>query len=160
MISLFLSFVSYLIAVFFHVLIHRYLVRIGKKTFASVGVFLFGLILHAVIAFRFSELPSTSIVLYGLLSWLHIIIFTESYYGDMGPSRKILSTLRTQGSMREKEIIDCFSNQVLIGNRLDHLCDDGLVLKKNGRYFPSPKGARLHHWLEQYRQLLNWQSSG
>lgn len=160
MISIALSFISYLISVVIHVLLHRYLVRVGKKTFASVGVFFIGLVLHAVVAFRFLPLPWTSTVLYGLLSWLHIIVFTESYYGDMGPSRKILAMLRKKHAMTYHEIVTLFSDQVLIENRIHNLERDGLIRGKNGHLCATKRGRNLHRLLQWYRALFHWESSG
>lgn len=160
MISIAFSILVYLCFVCVHVFLHRYLVRIGKKTFASVGVFFIGLVVHSAVAFRFYPLPLTSIVLYGLLSWLHVIVYTESYYGDMGPSRKILAALRKKREMTEQEIIGLFSNQVLIKKRIQHLQQDDVVREKNGYLLATEKGLRLHRLLEGYRALLKWESSG
>src|SRR3989338_4400467 len=155
--SILLAFVSYLICVFTHVRLHRHLVRIEKKTFASVGVFFIGLIFHTIIAFLFVSLPWTSTVLYGLLSWFHIIVFTESYYGDMGPSRKILAMLRKKHAMTYHGIVTLFSDQVLIENRIHNLQRDGLIRGKNGHLWATKRGRNLHRLLEWYRALFHWE---
>lgn len=160
MTSLLISLLSYVIFVGIHVILHRYLVRIDKKTFASVLVFFIGLLIHAGISFLFLPLPWTSITLYGLLSWLHIVIFTESYYGDMGPSRQILAALKEKKAMTYQEIVNLFSDHVLIEKRIHNLQHDGLVTGDKSRLQATGRGLKLHRLLESYRALLQWKSSG
>lgn len=160
MISALVALFSYLLFAFIHILIHRYLVRIGKERFASIGVFFIGFIIHAMIAFQFLPLPWTSIIAYSLLSWLHSILFTGPYNNDTGPSMTIYFALRSRLRMTHSELLNVLSDEILILQRLRHLQSSGLITKNHGTYTATPRGKRLDTLLESYRGLLGWKSSG
>ena len=172
MVFLLFSVISYLVCTGIHAMLHRLLARWRKMTFASVWIFLLGLIFQVVNVWYFLHpsdpwnsiwnlpLQWTSIVMYGLLVWLHIILYTGPYFGDQGPSIRIRKRLTASGPMTLEEIRNLFSDHVLIEKRIHDLIAGEFIEKRNGRFTATSKGFRLHNLLEQYRKLIRWDSSG
>lgn len=160
MISIAFSILVYLCSVCVHIFLHRWLVSIGKVTFASVGVFCIGFFVHAGIAISYLSLPLTSIVLYCLLAVLHIIFFTSPYNNDLGPSITLYFALQKHRVMTEKELLSLLSDEVLIHQRLRDLQSSGLIYRTKNSASATEKGKSLDRLLETYRRLLGWKSSG
>lgn len=160
-ISILLFFVSVLV----HIGIHKLLLKIGIITFKAWFVFLLGFILNSYILFSYSTRASTkelffvSLLIYPLLALDYILIIMTPYLGYISPSSKIILLLKKKG-MTRKEILNHFSNQEEIDQRLTDLLNDRLIQKTRSHYTIQNKGTMFLRFISFYRNVFNLRSTG
>jgi hypothetical protein len=169
MITIFISFFVFAIVAMTHVLLHRWLITKGIKTFKSTFIFSFGFMMLLFIFWlqqisgfyrSYDFIPITAIIIYMLTSMLYIMLFTSPYTGDISPSTMLLSLIKNSPGLTLPVILKHFSNQELIENRLKNLISQAYVQKSDQIYKVLPKGKNLIRLIDTYRRLLNWKSSG
>lgn len=158
-----------------HIFLHRLLAKLGIRTFKSVSVYGLGLIfIISLSSFNIIKhlfynktgtlqslpIPITGIVLYSLLSILNIMFFTSPYMGNISPSYKILLLIKNSRGLSKKAILKSFSDQELIGKRLNNLVLDGFLQRNKKLFKILPKGQKLVSVIDYYRSWLKWKSSG
>ena len=145
----------FIIITIVHIFLHRLLAKKGIRTFKSVYIYGLGLILLISLS-----APATGTVLYSVLSILNIIFFTSPYMGNISPSYKIMLTIKESHGLSKQAILKQFSDQELIGKRLDNLVLDGFLQKKEKLFKILPKGEKIISFIDFYRSCLKWRSSG
>jgi len=175
MIYILISLVVFICTTIVHVFLHRLLTKLGIRTFKSVSIYGMGLI-FLIFLFSFNipaslfpdkpgtlmnlPIPITAIVLYSLLSILNIMFFTSPYMNNTSPSYKIFLQIRQSRGLSKQEIVRSFSDQELIGKRLNNLVLDGYLQKNKKRFKILPKGKKIISIIDFYRSWLKWESSG
>ena len=169
---IFISLSVFILTVFFHILIHRYLASRNVITFRTVLVFPLGsliamyivLIFHAQFvgttnSIWFSYAPVSTIIVNVLATLLYIMLFASFFLEGESPSGKILFMIR-RGPLRPSRILQKFTDTSIIGRRLELLVTSGLVEKNHSFYRLTPKGKLLIKFLTVYRNILRWDFGG
>ncbi len=175
MINIFISIMVFLAVSVIHVGIYRMLKKIGIKSFKTVIIYVLGFLLLSFVSWPIVSsaaylahntagldvlLPFSSLLIYLLVSILAIMFFTSPYTGDISPTLQIIRLLKRNGAMSNKDLLDSFSADELIDNRLRFLVQSGYVQKKRASFYITPKGLRLISVINMYRKWIKWKSSG
>lgn len=164
---LIVSLAVFFIAVFLHVITHRLFADRGIKSYKTVLVLVFGIIINLFLMLLIAitpscslKLPLTGILLNGLLTCLYTAFFTSVYLGDESPASRIVKLVSAKNKMTEKEILNEFSDKILVFKRLDDLVNSGHTEQKGRRYIITKRGFRLNRVINWYRSILRWDWGG
>lgn len=173
MIYIFITLLSFLSFVILHIFSHKILAIVGKATFKSILVMPISIIVFSFITiYRLPQMldngkswwtvpiPVNAIILYGIFTAIYLIYFTNAYYGESSPTGKIYEILKEKGKATFKQIVDEFSDEDLIGKRLDNLVTGGLIRKKGKIYYLTLKSQKVMKAFDVYRRLLGWDRGG
>lgn len=159
MLSLLLSILVFVGAVCCHVIVHRLLVRLGIVTTKTIIVYVIGFLVLAVIV-RSMTFPVTSLWFYTLLVVSHLLYFLSFLSDAQSPSAKLLQVVKERGPLDRRAILTHFSNDELIGMRLQRLIGSGLLDGDGGRLHMGPGGSVIAGFFGLYRKLLQWDDGG
>lgn len=163
MIDIVLTIITFLLTVFCHIILHRWLQKYGYKTFKTIVIFFIGFFINAWILlspFYVFTFSFSAIVLYGLLSLVYILLFTSPYLEDLSPSFSIILLLNRYHMLRSNEIMNNFSDKIVIVKRLEALVHSGKIRKNNSRYIITTSGRRIIGFIDLYRRILGWEFGG
>lgn len=159
-----------------HMVIHRVVVLLGKKSFKTIAIFVVGLIAHVYIVVFLAPniatfmltnyslwtypLVMTSTMLYGLLALAYVIYIASPYLGDEGPTNKVLRILRTGSGLTAHEIEQAFTNEELFIKRVGDLQAAGWIKTARKRHRLSSRGRVLASSMSWYRKILKYHKGG
>lgn len=162
----------FLLSLLLHALIHKLLARKGKVSMFSLTVFFFGFavnvlwINYVVTDSKVVSYPYSSLFFYVLISVCFMILYgglvlDNPKSGEVSPSGHILQMLhRKKSGLTLYQIENEFSEDNLVGKRLQELISSGIIIKKKKKYQLLPKGWRLITIIRLYRRILGWLPSG
>lgn len=155
MFSLLLSMVVFVGALCCHVIVYR----VRRSPVAAIIAYPVGLA-FLVFFLRAEAFPFTAIFLYCLLVAGYLLYFL-SYTNDAeSPSAKVLEVIKLYGPLGRRAILAHFTDEELIGMRLTRLIGSGWLVKKDGRFSVTGRGAFIAGLFAWYRGLLGWTDGG
>ncbi len=136
-----------------HVLIHKCIKSyFGTIRFASMGVYVFGLVLLFLLL-DFSQIRYSLSAFYILLTIIYGLYYTVSIKDYGSPTSKIMMLLRSQ-PMTYAEIKKHFSVKELLLGRFDDLCTSQLVSVNNGKVYVSNRGRYVVWLIRIHRKIM------
>jgi len=156
-------------------MIHRILMIIGKRTFATVHVLTVGCMINATVIYFlyrslspisqngslwFYPIPVSASVLYILLYFAYIIYSVSPYLGQEGPTSRILMLFRKHQKLTEQQLIAAFTDKEIIFDRIDDLVRSKCVTKRGTYILLSPVGSIIARGILKYRTVLGIQRGG
>jgi hypothetical protein len=144
-----------------HIIIHRMLYSRGVVTFASMAVYLTGLILlYGVWKSGNLTLPLASVVLYILC----VTSFAPHYMAvtleGETPAYAIMKAFIRKKTQTLRALVSLFTEKGLLWDRIDALTASGLVKKSGSRFIITDSGATISALFSVYRQLFHRGAGG
>lgn len=176
MVYFLVTIIVFLLSVTGHIGYHRLKIHFKKKSFKTIGIFFVGFLLNCTILGKIYfdslqltnmyasvwlyPLPFSGAFFYIMLFFSYIIYSASPYLGQEGPTSKILTFLQKHPYKTKKQIVDAFTDNDTILDRIRDLVQVGWVLRKGSYMTVAPKGALLARLLLWYRSLLQFKRGG
>lgn len=139
-----------------HVILHRILIAKGILTFRSVLCYAVGLLIMGTLVNSGVFLyPLTSLTLYVLLSLIAVFFYLTPYLGGETPASMILAALHEHKRHSYKELRNLFTEEQLIGKRIEDLLSTGCIVQRKGTLRVTAKGRHLLGVIRIYQKLFH-----
>lgn len=176
MIYLGVTFIIFLLTVVGHIGYHRLTIWLGKKSFKTIRIFFLGFLLNSYFMVHIFmatieetsvtsspwlyPLPLSGAFFYIMLFFSYIIYSASPYLGQEGPTSKLLMLLQKHPNLTEEQIVDSFTDEETILDRIADLIRVQWIIKRSKYMKITTKGAFLAKLLLWYRALLHVKYGG
>lgn len=153
MISIFITFVIFLIAFITQLLLVRIFRRLNIHTFVSFAIHIIGFTIVVFLVLPLNELPYTAILAYILLTVLLVTFSFVPLLGGRSPTSVIITALQKRKATIS-QLLMAFDEKEMILNRVEDLINVGIVKKRGGRYIISRLGLFISWFISTVSSLI------
>ena len=156
---LFYASLTFLIALFAHLVIWKFWMPKKNRPVVLVIIFFWVLVLSIVMLKNFSQCIDY-IVLYCSLTFAYILSYPAMEADS--PSLAILNNIAkaSKDGLAKVELYKVMTDEVVVVARINDLLNDGLVYVESNKYFLTSQGLFLASVFVGFRKLLNLPKGG
>lgn len=166
MYTIFVTIIVFAVAVIIHILLFRYLLSRGHRSFIPALVFV-GIFMSMIIIIgkptqigMFVEYKITALTVFVLLTMSYMVMTASLILGDESPSSKIILEVEKKPGISESKLITLFSDKKLVDKRLEDMLSSGMITQRGRSFMILPKGQILVFYVTLYHKLLGWKELG